>query len=55
MSEDFVPGPQDEAATEEEHAHAADEAIPEESVEKARRHQESSPAQVPGDERTEED
>lgn len=56
MSEDFVPGPQDEAdtddtVTEEEHAHAADDAVPEDAVEKARVHEETSPTQEPGDER----
>lgn len=50
MSENFVPGPEDEA-TDEEHAHAADEAVPTDAVEDKRIHEETSPTQEPGNER----
>ncbi|MDO5677091.1 MAG: hypothetical protein Q4G35_06235 [Propionibacteriaceae bacterium] len=54
MSEDFVPGPQDEAVTDEEHAHATEDAIPEDAIEQKQVHEETSPGQEPGDERSQE-
>lgn len=55
MSHDPTPDAQDETVTDEEHAHTADGAIPEESIEKARAHEASSPTEEPGDERPREE
>lgn len=51
MSENYVP---QEETTDEEHAHAADHAVPEDAVQDKQIHEETSPGQEPGDERPEE-
>lgn len=66
MSDDFVPGPNSEAATgteanpgpaeetPEEHAHPRNDQVPEDAVEQKRVHEETSPLEEPGDERPDE-